>query len=368
MLAHSLDLLMGGKARPQIVRPGAERGLGRGGLRPARGAARRAGARRARRAAAGGGRGGRARPAGLGRGPDQRLRRRPRRHGRRPEAARRAPARLLRPARAPPADDLLGPAGDPRRLRRGRAPGAAAAYREAHRECGRLAAELAELREREARGSATSTSTATSSRRSRRSRPIPPSGPSWRPSASGCAARREMPLQIYLTESGCPLEQLGENVIEPARRRTAAAWWSSARGSTSATSRDARQLRPRPVRLQPDHGRAGGRQLPEHAEVPRPGQGRGQVPGTDQRNAIAYASVVDLDEAYGVGCYAVEIARKHGNGWMSTILRNRIGRVQRPVRQPRWRRWRIPSGSSPSTGSHPAGSTSPTTSSPTPAP
>jgi 6-phosphofructokinase 1 len=32
--------------------------------------------------------------------------------------------------------------------------------------------------------------------------------------------------------------------------------------------------------------------------------------------------VVDLDEAYGVGCHAVEIARKEGNGWMATILRD----------------------------------------------
>ena len=58
-------------------------------------------------------------------------------------------------------------------------------------------------------------------------------------------------------------------------------------------------------------------------KFPVPGKARGQVPGTDQRNAIAYASVVDLDEAYGVGCHAVEIARQDGNGWMATILRDR---------------------------------------------
>ena len=52
MLAHSLDLIMGGKARPQIVRPGAERGLRRGRLRAARGPARRPRAGRDRRAAA----------------------------------------------------------------------------------------------------------------------------------------------------------------------------------------------------------------------------------------------------------------------------------------------------------------------------
>ncbi|MGZ3390924.1 MAG: molybdopterin cofactor-binding domain-containing protein, partial [Isosphaeraceae bacterium] len=57
-------------------------------------------------------------------------------------------------------------------------------------------------------------------------------------------------------------------------------------------------------------------------EFPVPGKARGQVPGTDQRNAIAYASVVDLDEAYGVGCHAVDIARQDGNGWMATILRD----------------------------------------------
>ena len=80
----------------------------------------------------------------------QRLRRRPRRLGRRPEAARRPAARLLRPARAPQADDRLGAARDPRRLRRAPSTWSCGErYREAHRECGRLAAELAELRERD---------------------------------------------------------------------------------------------------------------------------------------------------------------------------------------------------------------------------
>jgi 6-phosphofructokinase 1 len=51
------------------------------------------------------------------------------------------------------------------------------------------------------------------------------------------------------------------------------------------------------------------------------GSARGQVSGTDQRSMIAYASTVDLDEAYRVGCQAVEIARRDGTGWMATILR-----------------------------------------------
>ena len=39
VLAHALDLLLGGRARPGIVRPGASGGIRRGCLRSARGAA-----------------------------------------------------------------------------------------------------------------------------------------------------------------------------------------------------------------------------------------------------------------------------------------------------------------------------------------
>ncbi|MGM0667218.1 MAG: diphosphate--fructose-6-phosphate 1-phosphotransferase [Bacteroidota bacterium] len=51
------------------------------------------------------------------------------------------------------------------------------------------------------------------------------------------------------------------------------------------------------------------------------GIARGQVPGTDQRHSMIYASDVDLDEAYMVGKKAVEIAQGGENGWMATILR-----------------------------------------------
>ncbi len=51
------------------------------------------------------------------------------------------------------------------------------------------------------------------------------------------------------------------------------------------------------------------------------GAARGQVPGTDQRDTMIYASTVDLDEAYKVGQKAVEIAVLGENGWMATILR-----------------------------------------------
>ena len=157
------------------------------------------------------------RAAGLGRRPHQRLRRRPRRDRRRPEAARRATDRLLRPARAPPADDLLGPAGDPRRLRRRGAPGAArphtatrTASAAARRGAGRAA------RARRLAGA--------------RPRPLPlralrdrgggagPRGAGRRspPSASGCATPRACgkPLRALMPASRAPMP----TVAAPLRR------------------------------------------------------------------------------------------------------------------------------------------------------
>ncbi len=49
---------------------------------------------------------------------------------------------------------------------------------------------------------------------------------------------------------------------------------------------------------------------------------RGQVPGIDQRAQINLASPVDLDEAYRLGQQAVLIAITEGNGYMSTLTRS----------------------------------------------
>lgn len=51
------------------------------------------------------------------------------------------------------------------------------------------------------------------------------------------------------------------------------------------------------------------------------GSARCEKPGTRQRREIAYASEVDLLEAYEVGKYAADIALKKENGYMATILR-----------------------------------------------
>jgi 6-phosphofructokinase 1 len=51
------------------------------------------------------------------------------------------------------------------------------------------------------------------------------------------------------------------------------------------------------------------------------GAARGNMPGTDQRHNMIYASTVDMDEAYKVGQKAALIAATDGSGFMSTILR-----------------------------------------------
>jgi len=52
------------------------------------------------------------------------------------------------------------------------------------------------------------------------------------------------------------------------------------------------------------------------------GAARANVSGTDQRHAMAYASVVDLEEAYKSGQMAALLAAQGESGFMSTILRS----------------------------------------------
>lgn len=133
---------------------------------------------------------------------------------------------------------------------------------------------------------------------------------------------REMPLQIYLSESGVTLEQLGENVL----KQLGTVGRCIVVVSEGFDVGDLGALRDNFGHVQFSASQTTVAQTVVNylntLKFPVPGKARGQVPGTDQRNAIAYASVVDLDEAYGVGCHAVEVARSEGNGWMATILRD----------------------------------------------
>jgi 6-phosphofructokinase 1 len=133
--------------------------------------------------------------------------------------------------------------------------------------------------------------------------------------------RREMPLQIYMPESGLTLAQLADNVNDELKRngRCMVALSEGFDVGDIGARRDAfghvefgacdQTAQQVVVNYLNDKGLAAR------------GMARGQVAGTDQRSTAIHASTVDLDEAYKVACHAVEVARRHGNGWMSTILR-----------------------------------------------
>jgi len=132
---------------------------------------------------------------------------------------------------------------------------------------------------------------------------------------------REMPMQIYMPESGLTLDNLADNVSDELKR-------SGRCIVVLSEGFDVGDIGAR--RDSFGHVEFGASEMTAQQVVvsylnskglPVRGSARGQVPGTDQRSAMIYASTVDLEEAYQVGRHAVEIAQKDGNGWMSTILR-----------------------------------------------
>jgi ATP-dependent phosphofructokinase / diphosphate-dependent phosphofructokinase len=132
---------------------------------------------------------------------------------------------------------------------------------------------------------------------------------------------REMPLQIYLAERPCPLARLADQVNDELRR--------SGRClvvvSEGLDVGDVGQ-----VKDAFGHASFGSSQTTvaqivvnylNQVGLAAKGAARGNVSGTSQRGSMAYASTVDLDEAYGVGQKAVELAAAGDSGCMATILR-----------------------------------------------
>lgn len=133
--------------------------------------------------------------------------------------------------------------------------------------------------------------------------------------------KRELPLQIYMSESGVTPEELCDNVNDQLKKdgrcvivvsegfevgdlgETKDSFGHTQFGASKTT------VSQQVVSLLNAKG------------LPVPGTARGQVSGTDQRATCLYASVVDLDEAYKVGQKAALIAESGENGWMATILR-----------------------------------------------
>ncbi len=152
---------------------------------------------------------------------------------------------------------------------------------------------------------------------------------------------REMPLQIYLAERACSLAELADNVNDQLKRdgrcmvvisegfggeevAKAMKAVGETMGSVFAASAGGE------VRDKFGHMSYGSSAITvaqlvvnylNGVGLAAKGAARGNVPGTDQRHSMAYASPVDLEEAYAAGRKAAELAAAGEGGYMATILR-----------------------------------------------
>ena len=133
---------------------------------------------------------------------------------------------------------------------------------------------------------------------------------------------RELPLQIYLAEREISIEQLADNVNDQLKRdgRVIVVVSEGLKLGDIGETKDsfghaqfsASQLTVAQVLINELNARG----------LSVKGAARANVPGTAQRHDMLYASNVDLDEAYGAGKKAAELAAAGESGFMSTILRN----------------------------------------------
>jgi 6-phosphofructokinase len=132
---------------------------------------------------------------------------------------------------------------------------------------------------------------------------------------------REMPLLIFMTESGLTLEDLADRVNDTLRERGRAL-------VVVSEGFDVGEIGARKDSF--GHTEFGASKMTvaqavinylNHVGLAAQGSARANMPGTDQRDTAIYASAVDIDEAYQVGRQAALIAAEEGSGYMSTILR-----------------------------------------------
>jgi 6-phosphofructokinase 1 len=134
--------------------------------------------------------------------------------------------------------------------------------------------------------------------------------------------QREMPLQIYLAERPCSLAQIADQVNDQLKRDGRCIVVVSegldvgdlgeVRDSFGHTSFSSSQITVAQIVVN----------YLNKVGLATKGAARGNVSGTDQRHAMAYASTVDLEEAYMVGAMAAQLAARRESGCMATILRN----------------------------------------------
>ena len=132
---------------------------------------------------------------------------------------------------------------------------------------------------------------------------------------------REMPLQIYMAESGHTLESLAHNVnrqlqldsrcIVVVSEGFDVGSLGEAHDGFGHIEYGASQMAAAQVVSN---------YLNEQGLSVR-GQSSWQMPGVLQRSTGIYASMVDIEEAYQVARKAVQVGIEDGSGWMATILR-----------------------------------------------
>lgn len=134
--------------------------------------------------------------------------------------------------------------------------------------------------------------------------------------------QREMPLQIYLAESPCSIEQMADQINDQLRQDGRCIVVVSEGFDVGSLGE---------VKDSFGHTSFGSSQTTvaqvivnylNQVGLATKGAARGNIPGTDQRHSMAYASTVDVDEAYQAGAMAAQLAARGENGQMATILRN----------------------------------------------
>ncbi len=133
---------------------------------------------------------------------------------------------------------------------------------------------------------------------------------------------RELPLQIYLAEREVSIEQLADNVNDQLKRDGRCLVVVSeglklgdlgeSKDSFGHTQFSSSQITVAQMVINELNSRG----------LAVKGAARANVPGTDQRHNMIFASTVDLDEAYHVGRKAAQLAADGQSGYMATILRS----------------------------------------------
>jgi 6-phosphofructokinase len=132
---------------------------------------------------------------------------------------------------------------------------------------------------------------------------------------------RELPIQIYLPESGVSLKEMADLVNDQLKRSGRCIVVVSEGFDVG----DIGETKDNFGHPQFSSSKSTVEQIVvnylNEVGLAAKGKARGNLSGTDQRHNMVYASTVDLDEAYKLGQKAAVIAAKDGSGYMSTILR-----------------------------------------------